>query len=143
MTVNVRIADRHAARFPAVLVMQGFYLDAAALDLSDAGALIEVADVRLVPRNGAGALRLLSDSGRQLVELPVRVVRTAGNRRIGLRFCEASPGARNMLGRLLTSSHPFASHPRREVCAVMQRGNHAHHAMHAAIVMNESACRTM
>ena len=129
MTVNIRRFTRQATRFPAVIVLPGFYLDATTIDVSESGAQIEIVDVRLVPRNAAGTLRLISESGRQLVELPVRFVRTSGSRRIGLQICEASPGALGVLRRLLETPVRDAVFAKREVCALLRRADVTQHAL--------------
>lgn len=125
MTVNIRKFKRQQTRFPAVIVFPGFYLDAATIDVSESGALIEIIDVRLVARNAECVLRLLSDNGRQLVELPARIVRISGTRRFGLQTNGISPGALVVLRNLIDSAAHGERRYGRDICALLRRAEGA------------------
>jgi hypothetical protein len=121
MTANNRSFPRHELGSPAVILLPGFYVDATALDVSQSGALIEVPDIRLIPRNATCVIRLLSANSRQLVEFQARVVRFAGTRRIGFQNRNVSAGALGALRRLLTETTPQTEYTtRREVCALLR-----------------------
>jgi hypothetical protein len=124
--VNNRQSPRHRIHRDAVILLRAEYINATVLNISLAGALIEIENHRRVPRGGACALRLLSDNGRQLVEIEVAVVRYAGDRRVALKTCNLSPGAYGALSRLIeTTSHgDYAT--TREVCALLRRIDPAH-----------------
>jgi len=142
MTVNIRRFTRQSARVPAVIVLPGFYLDATTIDVSESGALIEIVDVRLVPRNADCVLRLLSDSGRQLVELPVRIVRTAGNRRLGMQTRGISAGALGVLRSLIDSAARGEKRYGRDICALLRRVEGAPpYAVHADAARSKEPAR--
>ena len=121
MTANSRKHPRHELRNPAIILLPGFYLDATVVDVSQSGLLLDIPDVRLVPRNATCVVRLLSESGRQLVEMEAKVARYAGSHRIGIETCNVSPGARGALHRLLEPSLRHESTAKREVSALLRR----------------------
>ena len=127
MTANNRNFPRHAMGSPAVVLLPGFYVDATALDVSQSGALIEVPDVRLIPRNASCVIRLLSTNGRQLVEFQAKAVRYDGTHRIAFESCNVSPGALGALRRMLTVPARHTEYTtRREVCALLRPVSPAH-----------------
>jgi hypothetical protein len=126
ISINNRLSPRYRMHGEAVILLPAGYINATVLDISLTGALIEIANLRRVPRGGTCALRLLSDNGRQLVEVEAAVVRYAGDRHIGLKTCNLSPGAYGVLSRLIETASYGDGAKEREVCALLRRVDPAH-----------------
>jgi hypothetical protein len=121
ISINNRLSPRYRMHGDAVILLPAGYANATVLDISLTGALIEIANLRRVPRGATCALRLLSDSGRQLVEVEAAVVRYAGDRHVALKTCNLSPGAYGALSRLIETASYGNGANQREVCALLRR----------------------
>ena len=104
ISINNRQSNRHRVHSHALILQPASYFDATVLDISVDGALIEVPGACRIVRGAVCTLRLLSESGRQLLEVETEVVRVAGDHRIGVKTHNLSSGARDALQRLIDTS---------------------------------------